>query len=294
MITPSRVFGATNTHGGGLKSLDSIPSNMIKQDDYAIVSDGQNFYFYTLDYDLGGDENVPFIIKPDDVDVSLDPSQNAKRWVLISTKYFTDNIILPADKYIKVNEIQAVDGVLRIVSSEGITAGFLPDGTLQINNIVVNEQLHVTNTGVYPPFVVDSTMMVNNLNVDRIHGYTGDEVVFTDGSNSLTEPLAGVDPVNDADFTTKSFVENLVGQSTNVIQKGVIDLVQSTDNITVTLSEPLTNYSISLILENTVDVPASMYEYMVVRKTPNEFDVSFGAYINSPNYKLNWVVHPID
>ena len=230
MISPSRIFGAIEVYGGGDKALDSIPTNLIKQDDFAIVQDGINVYFYILDSDSGLDENVPYVIKPDDIESAVDPSSVNKRWHLISTKYFTDNIIQSHGNYIETSQLKAIDGEsLEFLSGDGAKITIAPNGTITVTNLVATEQIKVQNEGWKAPFVVDSTLLVENLNADRLDGYHASSFALIDGSNPFTGPVTAHDPVDDNHLTTKSWIEEYILQVSNIIYTYVDDAIAAID-----------------------------------------------------------------
>jgi len=228
MINPSRIFGAIGLTGSGEKTLDSLPSNLVKDGDVAIVCDGLNVYFYTLDEDSNLDENVPFIIKPDDIDASLNPLVNYKRWVLVSQKYFVDNVILSLNKYLQTSEIRAIDNhPIKFISSDGNIVTIAQDGSITLNNTTVNGQITVKNDGRKPPLIVDSSQKVINLNADKLDGYDADKFMFTDASKAFTAPVKGVDPVNSNELTTKSWVESYIVQIQDVIYTYIDNAIAS-------------------------------------------------------------------
>jgi len=228
MINPSRIFGAIGLTGSGEKTLDSLPSNLVKDGDVAIVCDGLNVYFYTLDEDSNLDENVPFIIKPDDIDASVNPLLNYKRWVLISQRYFVDNVILSLNKYLQTSEIRAIDNhPIKFISSDGNIVTIAQDGSITLNNTTVHGQVTISTDGRKPPLIVDSTQKVINLNADKVDGYDADRFMFTDGSKAFTAPVKGIDPVNPNELTTKSWVENYIVQIQDVIYTYVDNAIAS-------------------------------------------------------------------
>lgn len=228
MINPSRIFGAIGLTGSGDKTLDSLPSNLVKDGDVAIVCDGLNVYFYTLDEDSNLDENVPFIIKPDDVDTSVNPSLNYKRWVLVSQKYFVDNVILSLNKYLQTSEIRAIDDQpIKFISSDGNIITISQDGSITLNNTIVQGQVTISNDGRRPPLVVDSSQKVINFNADKVDGYDADRFMFTDGSKAFTAPVKGVNPINSNELTTKSWVEEYIVQIQDVIYTYIDNAIAS-------------------------------------------------------------------
>jgi len=226
MITPSRIFGAIGLTGGLDKSLDSIPSNFVKDGDVAIVSDNLNVYFYILDADSNLDENAPFIIKPDDIDSSVNPSINFKRWILISQKYFVDNIILQLGKYLQTSEIKAIENQpINLISSNGSVITIETDGRVTLNNTTVQGQLTVINGARKPPFIVDSTLRVANLNADKLDGLDADKFSLADGTRPFTGPVQGISPILPGHLTTKGWVEEYILQIQNVIYSYIDDAI---------------------------------------------------------------------
>jgi len=231
MISPTRIFGAIGLVGGGDKTLDSIPHNLVKQDDVAIVSDNGSIYFYVMDFDSGLDENVPYVIKPDDIEEAVNPAIVYKRWHLVSTKYFTDNIIQSHGKYIQTDSIKAWENEnLEFISADGIKVVIAPNGTVTVDgSLVSNDQIKVQNGGWKTPFVVDSTLLVENLNADKLDGYHASALAKLDGSDAFTGQIKAPDPINSDEVTTIHWVEEYVLQVKNVIYSYIDDQIASID-----------------------------------------------------------------
>jgi hypothetical protein len=249
MINPSRIIGAIGLTGGSGKTLDSFPSNMMKNGDSAIVMDGENVIFYICDVDSNEEENSPYIIKPDDIELSLNPEINNKRWIMVSPKYFNDNIIQSLGKYIQTNEIKAIDGQpINFISSEGNVISISTNGTLNVNKSKFTDQITIDNR-LKPPFSINSVMKVDNLNADRLDGNHADVFMKKDGSVPFTNPVKGTDPVNDNELTTVSWVENWVEnyvvQIENTIYSYIDDVIANIDtNVNLSI---LQNYVINHI-----------------------------------------------
>jgi len=225
MISPSRIYAAISVCGGGDKSLDSIPHNLVNQDDVAIVADGTNVYFYVLDADSGLDESVPYVIKPDDIESAQNPSSVHKRWHLVSTKYFADNILQSHGKYIQTGQIKAFESEeLKFISGDGTTIIINPDGSVSFNDITVTGQITVDDVR-HPPFIINSDLVVDHLNADKLDGYHANRFILADGSTPFTNPVSGIDPIDDANLTTKSWTEEYVLQIADTIYTYVDDAI---------------------------------------------------------------------
>jgi len=268
MINPSRIIGAIGLTGGSGKTLDSFPSNMMKNGDSAIVIDGANVIFYVCDIDSGKEENIPYLIKPDDIESSLNPEINNKRWIMVSPKYFNDNIIQSLGKYIQTNEIKAIDGQsINFVSSNGNVISISPTGTLTVNKSIFTDQITIDNE-LKPPFSINSRMKVDNLNADRLDGSHADEFMKKNGSVPFTGPVKGVDPTKDNELTTASWVENWVEnyvvQVENTIYTYIDDVIANIDtNVNLSI---LQNYVINHIDTHITNDDHTQYAHLDGRR----------------------------
>jgi len=230
MINPSRIIGAIGLTGGSGKTLDSFPSNMMKNGDSAIVIDGTNVVFYVCDTDSGEEENTPYVIVPDDVERSVNPELNNKRWVMVSPKYFNDDIIQSLNKHIQTSKIKAIDGQpIDFISSNGNIISISSNGTLNVNKAIFNEQITVNTNQRRPPFVVDSDIKVDKLNADKLDGHHASDFIKKDGSVPFTNPVQGVDPINGNDLTTVNWVENYIVQIQNTIYSYIDNAIAAID-----------------------------------------------------------------
>lgn len=201
MISPTRIFGAIGLTGGGPKALDSFPSNMMEHDHVALVVDGTNILFYVCDASSNLNENIPYVVKPND---AVSPT-NYKRWILISSKYFNDDIIQSVGKFIQTNEIKPIGGsILKLTSAGGTSIEILPDGTIKLNNTIVQGQITVVNDGRRPPFVVDSILRVVNLNADRVDGFDATAFIFANN------PITPIVPSIPDSITNKLYVDTKI------------------------------------------------------------------------------------
>jgi hypothetical protein len=113
------------------------------------------------------------------------------------------------------------------------------------------------------------------------------QYVPTDGSRGFTSTVSGVDPVQDYDLATKSYVDSQDSPQLH----GRYSIANDTCTFTVTFSGiGHTNYTIASDLENTSDSPPSVYAYIISAKTQNSFDVTLMGDTDSPNYVLNWLI----
>ncbi len=62
-------------------------------------------------------------------------------------------------------------------------------------------------------------------------------------------------------------------------------------SISIGFELPFSNmdYSILVTMENIVDLPASIYSYIITGRSSTGFTVSFSGEMESKNYKLNWI-----
>ena len=178
-----------------------------------------------------------------------------------------------------------------------IRADGIRDFTGVVNGIYPTLNSHLTTKQYVDDML---TMALSGDLVTNHSGLTGldnddhTHYVLEDGTRSFSGPVEGIDPTSAYHLATKRYVDMIVGSSESIPQHGVVDLVNGADNITVHLNVSIDSgrYAIDACIENLIDLPPSIYTFVVVRKTTTEFDISFSGYIDSANYKLNWTAHP--
>ncbi len=75
------------------------------------------------------------------------------------------------------------------------------------------------------------------------------------------------------------------------IKKGVQLIPIGANSVSVIFASPFsnTNYYTLVTMENIVDLPVSIYSYIITAKSTGGFTVSFSGDMESGNYKLNWI-----
>lgn len=121
-------------------------------------------------------------------------------------------------------------------------------------------------------------------------GLTDDDhpqYVPTDGSRGFTSTVSGIDPVNDYDLATKSYVD-----AGGIDNKGRVNVPNGSCYVDVSFASdmPDTSYVVNATLQNTVDSPPSIYAFIVTSTTVSGFRVEFMGDMDSANYYLNWSV----
>lgn len=177
------ILGALSINSGS-SSLKSIDGQSVFLDDICFVVTTTGFYVYKLDDSNTSDEDIPLIVEP---------SSNAgnKRWLLVSSRRFTENVEMEKDTYIKLREVREKD-------SDGVIFT-LNDGTevmrVDSDGLILGRDLTITN---------------DNLNIGSINDIDIDEWIKSDGSVSFTGRVKGVTPVSDDDLVIKEYVDGLL------------------------------------------------------------------------------------
>lgn len=114
------------------------------------------------------------------------------------------------------------------------------------------------------------------------------QYVPTNGSRGFTATVSGIDPTASYHLATKNYVD---GQTGGLHKSGRTTLALNDANKAVTFGTAYadTNYSVSLIMSNTVDATPSIYPMMVTAKATTGFTVLFSGDIDSNNYVLEWI-----
>ena len=74
------------------------------------------------------------------------------------------------------------------------------------------------------------------------------------------------------------------------IKKGIQAIDKDANSVSIDFTSPFPNmnYYILVTMENTADLPVSIYSYTITAKSLDGFTVSFSGDMDSANYKLNW------
>lgn len=122
-------------------------------------------------------------------------------------------------------------------------------------------------------------------------GLTDDDhpqYILVDGSRGFTATVSGVHPTLDNDLTTKWYVDQQTGYHK---ETGRESLANNDSSKAVTFGTAFgdTNYSISCVLNNTVDANPSIYPMIITNKSSGGFTALFSGDIDSNNYYLEWI-----
>ena len=110
-MSQNRCLGFTELTGGGEDALDLYDGDYLSNHDMAIVNDGDNVYFYTLNAGSGAAEASPYVIAPD-------TNAGTKRWVLLGISgQITQRVFIPiADA---IDGTAAPDDLATVTSGNG-------------------------------------------------------------------------------------------------------------------------------------------------------------------------------
>lgn len=174
----SKIIGALSINQGS-SSLKSIGADYLSENDRCIViSDTYGVLFYRLVDNDAASENIPNIVKPSD--------SSTKGWYLQPVKHLTEDVQIDKDKVLNLNEIAT-----------------LSDNEISIRDVSGNLLFYISDNEIksYKQFTVSDLQVttVNDLNTDNF--------ILKDGSRSFTDNIAGIDPVDDEDLTTKIYVD---------------------------------------------------------------------------------------
>lgn len=106
-------------------------------------------------------------------------------------------------------------------------------------------------------------------------------------SRGFTATVSGIYPTLPSHLTTKQYVDEMVRDH----RTGRVALALDDDSKTVSFGTPLgsVNYSLSVIMRNTIDASPSIYPMIVTGTTVSGFSVLFSGDIDSNNYYLEYI-----
>lgn len=123
------IFGAVGITGSQPSTLDKIAIDVVKHDDFAIVSHENKIYFYKMDGFSSLEQNLPYIVKPADITENTPIDIARRRWILISQEYFNSNLLQTSDKSISTSKINALPGLsLEVKAANGMIITFHSNG----------------------------------------------------------------------------------------------------------------------------------------------------------------------
>lgn len=133
---------------------------------------------------------------------------------------------------------------------------------------------------------VDTTMSHSNLLDIDADDHT--QYVPTDASRGFTATVSGVYPTQDYHLSTKSYVDNVAGGGTKTGRETLL-LNDSSKAVTFSSVYADTSYTVSAMMNNTIDAIPSIYPTIVSAKATTGFTIMFSGDIDSANYELEWI-----
>ncbi|RLI52468.1 MAG: hypothetical protein DRO87_13160 [Candidatus Thorarchaeota archaeon] len=173
-----------------------------------------------------------------------------------------------------------VDGTRSFTSTVG-GVDPIASSDLTTKNYVDNEI--TTLSGVLDGKIITDHGQLTGLGDDDHTQY-----VPTDGSRGFTNTVSGVSPVQDYDLATKQYVDTQVGGGIKTGREA-LSLNDSSKSVTFTSAYADTNYTISVMMNNTVDANPAIYPTIISAKATTGFTVLFSGDIDSANYELEWI-----
>ena len=157
------IFGAVGITGDQPSTLNKIAIDVIKHDDFAIVSSENKIYFYKLDAYSALEENLPYIVKPIDITESTPVDIARRRWILISQEYFNSNFLQTSDKSINTSKINALPGLpLEITASNGMKIVFHTNGVVTFPSSIIVQPPTIGSHATTKTYVDDQITGVNS------------------------------------------------------------------------------------------------------------------------------------
>lgn len=147
-------FGAVGLTGGEPGNLDNIASSTINNRDLSVVLDNDKVYFYRMDQYSGKEPNPPYIIKPADIRFDSPLQSRLKRWILVSQREVTNNIIQLKDNHIETSHLKSI-GDLSIDSANGPSIIYYENGSILFPSLVHSEQEPIENNDITNKEYVD-------------------------------------------------------------------------------------------------------------------------------------------
>jgi len=179
------------------------------------------------------------------------------------------------------------------LNSDDHTQYIRVDGARAFTNTVagvdpVNPQDLSTKNYVDNEFSTLSGVLSIHSNLQGLGADDHQQYVRVDGARGFTATVSGVTPVNDYDLATKGYVDS---QAADKQRSGRVSLPLNASSQSVTFSTPYadTNYTVSVVLTNTVDATPAIYPMMVSAKSTTGFTVIFSGDMDTANYVLEWV-----
>jgi len=132
--------------------------------------------------------------------------------------------------------------------------------------------------------------ILSNIDHGSLLGLDDDDhllYVPRDGTRGFTATVSGVYPTAYYHLTTKQYVdERTIDHESGRV---ALSLNDSSKAITFDTAFVNTNYSLSVIMRNTVDASPSIYPMIVTATTVSGFTVLFSGDIDSNNYYLEYI-----
>ena len=157
------IFGAVGITGDQPSTLNKIPTDVIKHDDFALVSSENKIYFYKLDAYSSLVENLPYVVKPIDITESTPADIARRRWILISQEYFNSNLLQTGDKSINTSKINALPGLpLEITTSNGMKIFYHTNGIVAFPNSIIIQPPTIGSHATTKTYVDEQIATVNS------------------------------------------------------------------------------------------------------------------------------------
>jgi len=114
------------------------------------------------------------------------------------------------------------------------------------------------------------------------------QYVPTNADRGFTATVSGIDPTQDYHLTTKNYVDSV---SVDKVKSGRTQLATNDSSKSITFGTAFAdaNYTVSVILSNTVDADPCIYPMIVSAKSNTGFSVILSGEIDSNNYYIEWI-----
>lgn len=322
----NKVIGAVALTGVS-GALTRISSDILKVGDIGFVATNSIFYIYKCfessveaTQEPYTTKNPPYFLKPDDAD-DLDSSF---RWHLISSSFFTQDIIMKLGTFFQTSIIKGDDELSFKTGEDLEIAKIKSDGNFWVKELTTESRKLVENLnsefvkGVhgdlimtrdgnrrfYAPVAGEEPIEADHLATknyvdEKLNLIDPSSFMKKDGSTSFTGPVAGISPYKDEHLATKKYVddkvkkalEELDNQQNYLIYKvGKKEINVNTSKLTITFGGVLKSYTVFTTVVNTsTDNPYSLTA-TIVKQTNTSFTVDFGGTIDTTGYYLNYLI----
>lgn len=270
MSAPYFAYGAvglTGTDG----ALDTIHSQVLRDNDLAVVVDDSKIYFYQMHARSTEATNPPYIVKPIDED-------GDKRWHLISQEIYTTDIIQLVGDYIQTSKIKAISGnEIQLQASNGQVVRVNTDGSVTFPSFITVDEEPTSDNHATNKLYVDNEIISahNTLEIyidDEVNNIESELETYTDGEFDTKYSELETHLTNEVnlDFDTKETnLENYINIEIGNLQSNL---------------EDYTDQEINNVVDNVY--PILLFEI----DTWNEFENDYYADVNHNKNKNNTIV----